>query len=138
MARVLVLDSEALSALAHASRRSASAERARAVLSLAYESAALVRVPAPVLAELYRGGARDAAVDRILAGRGIGVVDLTAPLAREAGAILAKAKLGSAHAVDAFVVATAAAFGEAVIATHDPDDLGALAAPFPRLRIFAI
>lgn len=138
MAEVLILDAEAVSSLAHASRRGVSALRARAVLAVAHELHAPVRVPAPVLAELYRGGARDAAVDRVLQDKGIRVVELTAAMARRAGALLARAKLDSAHAVDAFVVATAVAFGRAVIATHDPDDIGRLAAGEPDLRVWAI
>ena len=52
MAQALILDSEALNALALASHRSVLAERARAILTVAYQERALVRVPAPVLAEL--------------------------------------------------------------------------------------
>jgi hypothetical protein len=91
-----------------------------------------------VLAEVYRGGRRDAAVDRVLNGRGIEVVDLTRAMAKRAGSLLGRARLGSAHAVDAFVVATAIAFSSAVIATHDPDDLRRLATTHPSIRIFAI
>jgi PIN domain len=71
-------------------------------------------------------------------GRGIVVVDLTERTARRAGALLARAGLGSAHAVDAFVVATALELGPAVIATGDPDDLGRLARGAATLRIFKI
>jgi hypothetical protein len=48
------------------------------------------------------------------------------------------AQRARAHAVDAFVVATALAFDSAVIATHDPDDLARLAAGLAHVRIFAI
>ena len=138
MAEVLILDAEALSVLAHATARAVSAQRARAILTIAHEMRAPVRVPAAVLAEVCRGGARDAAIDRVLTGRGIGVVDLNARIARRAGALLAAAKLDSAHAVDAFVVATAAELGPSVIATHDPDDIGKLAAGDPKIRVWAI
>ena len=138
MAEVLVLDAEALSALAHATTRSVAAQRARAILSVAHELGGLVRVPAPVLAEAYRGGARDAAVERVLDGRGIRVVDLTAKMARQAGALLGACKLDSSHAVDAFVVATAASYGPAIIATHDPEDIRRLAARLPMIRVWAI
>lgn len=138
MARALILDAEALNALARARERGVLAERARAILQVAHEENALVRVPAPVLAEVCRGGALDAPVSRILNGRGIVVVDLADRTAHRAGALLARAGLGSAHAVDAFVVATALEFGFAVIATGDPDDLGRLARGAPNLRIFAI
>jgi predicted nucleic acid-binding protein len=138
MAEALILDAEALGALAFATQRSVLAQRARAILAMAYEKHALVRVPAPVLAEVCRGVPRDAAVMRILNGRGIEVVDLTGAMARTAGALLKKAKLGSAHAVDAFVVATALTYRSAVIATHDPDDLQLLASGHHGLTIFAV
>jgi hypothetical protein len=105
---------------------------------MAHEEGALVRVPAPVLAELCRGRPADAAVNRVLNGRGIVVVDLAANTARRAGALLARARLDSAHAVDAFVVATAIEFGSAVIATGDPEDIGRLSAGLRDVRVFAI
>jgi hypothetical protein len=122
----LILDSEALNALARASERPVLAQRARAILRVAHEDGALVRVPAPVLAELCRGGAADALVNRVLKGRGIAVVELSANMARRAGALLARARLAPENAVDAFVVATAIEFGTAVIATGDPGDIGKL------------
>src|SRR5205823_2967682 len=66
VAKTLILDSEAISALAHATARPTNALRARAILQVAYDENAVVRVPTPVLAEVCRGGARDAAVDRVL------------------------------------------------------------------------
>jgi predicted nucleic acid-binding protein len=138
VAETLILDAEALSALAYATRRAVAAQRARAILAVAHELGAPVRVPAPVLAEVCRGGAHDAAIDRVLNGRGIGVIDLSARIARKAGHLLSLAKLDSTHAVDAFVVATAAAFGRAIIATHDPSDIRALAASEPQVSVFAI
>jgi hypothetical protein len=56
----------------------------------------------------------------------------------QAGHLLARLKLSSAHAVDAFVVATALQFDTAVIATGDPDDIRRLAAPFPRVGVLAL
>jgi predicted nucleic acid-binding protein len=138
VAGALILDAEAVNALARARERGVLAERARAILQVAHEEGALVRVPAPVLAEVCRGGAFDAPVNQLLNGRGIGVVDLTEKVARRAGGLLARAGLASAHAVDAFVVATALEFGLAAIATGDPDDLRRLAKGAPNLRILAI
>jgi predicted nucleic acid-binding protein len=138
VAGTLILDAEAVNALARARERGALAERARAILQVAHEEGALVRVPAPVLAEVCRGGPFDAPVNRLLNGRGINVVALTDRAARRAGSLLARAGLGSAHAVDAFVVATALEFGLAAIATGDPDDLKRLARNAPNLRIIAI
>jgi predicted nucleic acid-binding protein len=138
LAEALILDSEAVNALAHATERAVLAERARAILQVAYELRALVRVPAPVLAEVCRGGRLDVPVKRILNGRGIEAIALTAECARRAGALLAKANLGSDHAVDAFVVATALEFGSAVIATGDPHDMSRLASGHRQIRVFAI
>jgi len=138
VARALILDSEALNALARARERPVLALRARAVLAVAHEERALVRVPAPVLAEVCRVGARDAPIDHVLNDRGIVVAPLTASIARRAGALLARAKQSSAHAVDAFVVATAVEYGSAIIATHDLDDIKRLAAGFRDVRVVSI
>ena len=138
MAQALILDAEALNALARAQLRPVLAQRARAILRVAHDEGAVVRVPAPVLAEVCRGGPIDAPVVWLLMGPGVVVLDLPASTARRAGALLARAKLGSSNAVDAFVVATALEFGSAVIATGDPDDLRRLSSGFRRLRIFAI
>lgn len=138
MARTLILDSEALNALGRAGERPVLALRARALLAVAHEERALVRVPAPVLAEVYRGSARDAAIDRVLNDRGIVVAPLTVSIARRAGALLARAKLSSAHAVDAFVMATAVELGPSIVATHDPDDMRRLAAGVRDVRVVRI
>jgi predicted nucleic acid-binding protein len=138
VAGALILDAEAVNALARARERGALAERARAILQVAHEEGALVRVPAAILAEVCRGGAFDAPINQLLNGCGIGVVNLSEKAARRAGALLARAGLGSAHAVDAFVVATALEFGVAAIATEDPGDLRRLAVNARNLRILAI
>ena len=138
MAQALILDSEAIHALAQPSARGVLQLRARAILQVAYEQRAVVCVPAPVLAEVCRGSQRDALIERVLNGRGIGVVDLTAACARRAGALLERAKLDSSHAIDAFVVAVAMQFASAVIATGDPHDLRRLASGMGQVRIFAI
>lgn len=138
MAEALVLDSEAVNSLAHGTERAVLAERSRAILQVAHERRALVRVPAAVLAELCRGLKFDGAVNRLLNERGIVVCPLTRTIAQRAGGLLAKAKLSSAHAVDAFVVSTALDFDAAVIATGDPDDIRRLSSPHRKLRIFAV
>lgn len=138
MAEALVLDCEALNVLARPANRGVNAERARAVLATAHERRALVRVPAPVLAEVYRGPHYDAAIDRLLNGRGLLVVPLTQEIARVAGHLLAKSKLRSTHAVDAFVVATAMTFDAALIATGDPKDIRRLVGNQSHVRVFAI
>lgn len=138
MAETLILDSEAVSALAYAAKRGVLADRARAILTVAHERGALVRVPAAVLSEVCRGPRYDAAINRVLNARGIAVSDLTRSVAQTAGHLLARVKLSSAHAIDAFVVATALQFDHAIIATSDPADIKRLAAPFRRVRIFAL
>ncbi len=138
MAEALILDSEAVHSLARATERGVLAQRARAILKVAFEHRALVRVPAAVLAEVCRGPRFDAAIDRILADRGIVVCDITRAIGQRAGALLSKAGLASHHAVDAFVVATALEFDSAVLATGDPRDISRLAAPYRQLRVFSI
>ena len=138
MAEALILDAEAVNALAHPLYRKALASRAAAVLRVAYDKRALVRVPAPVLAEVCRGTRYDSAVNHLLNSPGIGVHDLTRAIAQQAGHLLARVKLPSAHAVDAFVVATALQFDTAVIATGDPKDIRRLAAPFSRIGVLAL
>lgn len=138
MAEALILDSEALNALAHPTQRGALAERARAILSTAYERRALVRVPAPVLAEVCRGQRFDAALNHVLNNKGIAVFDLTRDVAQRAGGLLANAKLASEHAVDALVVSTALEFDSAVIATGDPKDIKRLLGSNRKVRVFAL
>jgi predicted nucleic acid-binding protein len=135
--RTLVLDAEALSALAEAPRRPKAARRAQAVLTAAHNLRALVRIPAPVLAEVCRGAARDAAIHRVL--RQVGrVVPTGRAVARRAGALLFAAKLDSSHAIDAFVVATAVALGGALVATSDPEDIAHLASGHPNVTTLAL
>ena len=138
MAEALILDAEAVHALANPRARGVLRERARAILTVAHERRALVRIPAPVLAEVCRGPRFDAAVDHLLHSRGLVVCDLTPAIARRAGGLLAHSRLSSAHAVDAFVVATALEFDRAIIATGDPADLRRLASPHRQLRVFAL
>jgi hypothetical protein len=138
MAEALILDSEALNALAQPRERKVLASRAATVLRFAFERRALIRVPAPVLAEVCRGTRFDSAINHLLNNPGVCVFDLTRPVAQQAGHLLARAKLSSAHAVDAFVVATALQFETAVIATGDPADIRRLAAPFSRVGVLAL
>jgi predicted nucleic acid-binding protein len=138
LASLLILDAEALNALAHATTVPRAAARARAILTVAHERSAVIRVPVAVLAEVCRGTARDAAVNRVLHGRGIEVVPMNEAIARRAGALLSAARLDSTCAVDAFVVATAVTLGGGVIATHDPDDLARLSVREPTITIWPI
>lgn len=138
MAEALILDPEALNALAHPSERGSLAARTRAILQVARDHRAPVRVPAPVLPEVCRSSRLDAAVNHVLASKGILVEPLTERIARRAGHLLARAKLSSAHAIDAFVVATALDFPRSLIATGDVSDMDRLCARFEQVRTFRI
>lgn len=137
MAAVVVLDAEAVEALAHPRERAAAARRAQAVLTVAARRRALVRVPSVVLAEVYRDDARDAAIDRLI-GPLVGVITTGRRVARVAGGLLGRDRLDSCHLVDAAVVATAIRLGGAVIMTGDPDDLRSLAADHPNVEVVAL
>jgi predicted nucleic acid-binding protein len=106
--------------------------RARAIARFAEREGVRPLIPLVVLAEVYRGDATDAGIDR-MSGRAADVVPLTPRLARLAGQLRTDAGRGSA--VDVIVVATAVRVGGAVVATADPEDLEALAAGYPNVRI---
>jgi len=112
VAEALILDAEAVNALANPSMRGSLTVRARAIARVAHERGVLVRVPAPVLAEVCRGTRFDAAVNQLLKRDAIRITDLTRQIAQRAGGLLAKAKMSSVNAIDAFVVATALEFEE--------------------------
>jgi len=138
LAEALILDSEALNALANPTGRGALALRARAIARVAHERGALVRVPSPVLAEVCRGGRLDAAVNHFLNREAVRVVELTRQIAQRAGSLLAIARMSSANAVDAFVVSTALEFELALIATGDPKDLKRLSLRHPQIALMAL
>lgn len=126
MAR-LILDSGAVIALA------AGNHRARAFLERAVRQGSLVAIPAVVIAETTRGGARDAPVNRV-----INAVDETPPAtvatARQAGRLLAASGLADAT-VDALIVAEAVLNADTIVLTSDFGDLSALAEGHPRVQI---
>jgi predicted nucleic acid-binding protein len=138
LAEALILDAEAVNALAHEGKRGVLKERARAILTVAHERQALVRVPVAVLAEVCRGPRFDAAVNLLLQDRGIRVCNLTRSTAQRAGALLSKARFDSAHAIDAFVAATALEFETSIIATGDSDDISRLVASEKRVKVFSL
>ena len=138
MAEALILDSEALNALASPTGRGALTLRARAIARIAHERGALVRVPSPVLAEVCRGGRLDAAVNHFLNREAVRIVELTRQIAQRAGSLLTIARMSSANAVDAFVVSTALEFEIALIATGDPKDLKRLSLRHPQIALMAL
>ncbi|MGD9995570.1 MAG: type II toxin-antitoxin system VapC family toxin [Ilumatobacteraceae bacterium] len=135
---VLVLDSEAVSALARPRTDPARHDRVRAAMRSAHLRNAPVRIPAAVLVELYRGRGSDEAIDVVLARGFAQVVTTGARMARIAGHLLARIDADSALAIDALVVATAIRLGGGIIATHDPSDLKALAANHPNVVVLQI
>lgn len=134
----LILDSEALSALAHPRSAPQRHQRVRAGLRSAQQRKEPVRVPSATLVQLYRGAGWDEAIDLEL-GRGYAkVVTTGVRIARIAGHLLAAVGAGSELVVDALVVATAIRLGGGLILTHDPTDLERLAANHPNVRIAAV
>jgi hypothetical protein len=131
----LILDAEELSLLARGGPHESTV---RAALVAAVAEAADVVVPAAVLAELYRGGGHDQAVDACLAWEGgIAVAPTDRTLARRIGHLLAAAGQGSAHHVDAALVAVCAG-GGSVVLSGDATDLSALAGGSPAITVRGI
>ena len=91
-------------------------------------------VPAPVLAEAWRGGAGQARLSRLL--RGCAIDPMTEVQALRVGALAAKAR--RRDVVDVTVVEGALRRGDTIV-TSDPDDLAAIAsAASAHPRIVAI
>lgn len=128
-----VLDSEALAVLALPRERARAGRRAQAVLVAVERLGGRACVPAPVITEVARSASRRAGVDRILCR--LPVVDTDRAIATRAGHLLGSNGLGSCHAVDAFVAATALGATPAVVLTGDPNDLTRLIGDNPGVRI---
>jgi predicted nucleic acid-binding protein len=122
---MLLLDSEALSALSHGppARR----DRVRALIIEMRRKQLPVATVAAVLAEVVRGRRADAAVFAGLRRDRVEVRAVDARVGVRAGQLLGQAAAGSELAVDAFSVAVADLAGGAVIATADIKDLERLA-----------
>jgi predicted nucleic acid-binding protein len=105
---------------------------AGAWLKKALQEQARVVVCAVTLAEVLRGGPRDASVHRVL-GK-VNVVPVNEALGRAAGELLGRA--GGSDTVDALVAATASGLpGEVLVLTSDQADLGRLTEGNARVRI---
>ncbi|MHB8246976.1 MAG: PIN domain-containing protein [Acidimicrobiales bacterium] len=76
-------------------------------------------VPAPVIAQAWRGAARQARLAAVLSGTDVVVAD--GPLSRRAGELLAAS--GSADVLDALVALVAKDRPGCEIITSDPDDI---------------
>jgi predicted nucleic acid-binding protein len=126
LARVLILDSEAVSALAE--RRKGMAER----LAAAQEADHRVVIPTVVLAEVATGAPSDAAIWHVL-GR-IPTVGLPEDVAMRAGALRAGAEKVRRKkrdlTVHAVLAATAVELAPSVVITADKPDLELLIGGF--------
>lgn len=126
VARVLILDSEAVSALAE--KRQGMAER----LTAAQQADHRVLIPAVVLAEVATGAPTDAAIWHVL--RRIPTLDLPEGVAMRAGALRARAERVRRKkrdlTVDAIVAATAVELAPSVVLTADKADLEVLVERF--------
>jgi predicted nucleic acid-binding protein len=111
----LILDTGALIGLA---RRD---NRVWSLLDQAQRRGAEVLVPAATLAECLRGGPRDAPVNQLRTQ----VTVHDEERARSAGSLLRRVR--ASGAIHALLVAEAARYEAAVIATSDPRDIAALA-----------
>src|SRR3954465_4179534 len=107
----LTLDAGALIALDRGDRRMI------ALLQLVMEQGRGIRVPAGVVGQAWRGGARQAILARFLRSRQGGLSALDEPPARAAGELCGLA--GTADVVDASVVLVARRTGDGIL-TSDP------------------
>lgn len=130
---MLLLDSEALSALANgpAHRR----DRVRALIAQMRRMELPVGTAAAVLAEVVRGRAADAGVFAGIKRESVEVYPVDTRTGVRAGQLLGAVGAGSEMAVDAFVVAVADLAGGAVIATGDVLDMEHLSAYAKRVAI---
>jgi predicted nucleic acid-binding protein len=99
-------------------------ERVREILTVAYARGLVPTIPAIVLAEVWRGDARDARVARLLKASSIETVDER--LARTAGSL--RRRIPGSGTIDACVAVGVRRRGDA-IATSDLDDMRTLLGP---------
>lgn len=130
---MLLLDSEAISAVAHGPDRRR--DRVRALVAEMRSRELPIATVAAVLAEVVRGRPADAGVFAGLRRHRVEVHPVDTRAGVRAGQLLGTVGAGSALAVDAFLVADADLRGGAVIATCDPDDLRRLASVSTRVSV---
>jgi len=133
---MLLLDSEAISALAHGpvERRN----RVRALIAAMRKRELPIATVAAVLAEVVRGRKADAGVFAGLKRERVLVRPVDSRVGVRAGKLLGAVRRGSESAVDAFVVAVADLEGGAIVATVDLDDMRRLAAHATSVRVVSI
>jgi predicted nucleic acid-binding protein len=123
---MLLLDSEAISALAHGSARRR--DRVRALVAEMRRRNLPIGTVAAVLAEVVRGRAADAGIFAGLRRERVEVHPVGTRVGVRAGQLLGEIRAGSDAALDAFVIAVADLEGGAVVATVDAHDMTRLAA----------
>ena len=101
-----------------------------ALLDLARLHRRPVHVPAPVVAQVWRGGSRSAPVARLLNAPDVTVVAFDDARARAVGLLLVAS--GTSDVVDAAVVVCAHEHADDAVVTSDPEDLQRLD---PTLRL---
>ena len=123
---MLLLDSEAISAISHGppERR----DRVRALVVEMRRRELPVATVAAVLAEVIRGRRADAAVFSGLRRDRVEVHSVDTRVGVRAGQLLGATGSGSELAVDAFLIAVGDLAGGAVVVTADQRDLSLLAA----------
>jgi predicted nucleic acid-binding protein len=133
---MLLLDSEALSAIAHGpvGRR----DRVRALIAEIRRRELPVGTVASVLAEVVRGRPADAGVFAGLRRERVEVHSVDTRVGVRAGRLLGSIGAGSEMAVDAFTVAVADLEGGAIIATSDRHDMERLAWHAARVTVAEI
>jgi predicted nucleic acid-binding protein len=130
---VLLLDSEAISCIAHGPPRRR--DRVRALVMEMRARDLPVATVAAVLAEVVRGRPADAGVFAGLRRERVEVHPVDTRAGVRAGQLLGSLGAGSELVVDAFLVADADLRGGAVIATVDTGDLQRLASTAARVHV---
>ncbi len=126
--RSLILDTGAVLALVGNDRR------VRALYTVAQREGVDIIIPPVVVTQTVRGGASDAAVNRLL--KTVFIPFVGERLARAAGHLLGES--GLADAADAQIVAEALRRGPSTIVTSDPGDINRLAEGSPGIQVVAI
>lgn len=130
---MLLLDSEAISAVANGPKERR--DRVRALVIEMRSRELPIATVAAVLAEVVRGRSEDAGVFAGLRRERVEVHPVDTRSGVRAGQLLGRVGAGSEMAVDAFLVADADLRGGAVIATCDSADLARLASVAQRVHI---
>ncbi len=133
---MLLLDSEALSALAQGPTRRR--DQVRALIAEMRRRELPIATVAAVLAEVVRGRAADAGIFAGLRRERVMVHPVDTRVGVRAGQLLGKVGAGSELAVDAFLIAVADLAGGAVVATVDLNDLRRLAAYATKVSIVGL